>query len=91
MFDEHLRIIFPAGEIPDGATVTKKTGTKEHTIRRQVVVYQVDKTKHTIDASHGAVFLVDERGGISAVGPKVDLVWFADRSDLYRLLEGEDA
>jgi hypothetical protein len=60
-----LRVLLPARQIPDGATVSKPTGQKKYALRRGLVIYAEEgaNRKSTVSPAAGSVFLLTEFGG----------------------------
>jgi hypothetical protein len=85
-----IRVVMQAKDIPDGATVSKKTGMLQYTVRRELRVYY-DKHKDAeptvLKAQDGAVFLVGREGDINAYDRDTELLWFAPIEELAAMLE----
>jgi hypothetical protein len=95
--DSIIGITLTAAEIPNGATVTKPTGTARYTIRHNLKLYQDQKAKGDTladrrpgEADKGALrpveiagdFLVNPRGDINQIDPDARLVWLATAGEI---------
>jgi hypothetical protein len=84
-----VKVLLPAGKIPVGATVTKKTGTKEYKLLDRLRVFPVALTKterlaaqarnekpvvQEIKAQPGVLFLVCD-GNANAILATTELMW----------------
>ncbi len=91
MSDNLLKVILCAGALPDDAKVTKRTGTTEYTLVRQVRFFPgkgVDKEeRQTITPRDGCVFLVDDRGNVNIYPPTTEFVWHTDEEEFQWYLE----
>lgn len=86
-----LRILLPAGEIPSGSVVTKRTGEKEYTLVQEVTIYGPEKNQERIIKSdENSRFLDSGNGQFNAVGSQTLLLWRAERWELQEYLEGAD-
>ena len=61
-----LRVLLPATDIPCGCVVTKRTGTKEYTIRDTIKIHHTGWTQRI--KSLGVRFLIAKDGSINAIG-----------------------
>jgi hypothetical protein len=71
-----LRILLPVEVIPEGSTVSKRTGEYTYVLKRNLKIYgstkeDGDKKPMVIDG----FFLVNERGDINQVAPGTLLHW----------------
>lgn len=86
-----MKIVLPAGEIPIGSRVTKRTGTNVYKLIDMVRIFSDIKGEPAkkIKADEGVVFLTGVQGGgdINAVSAKTELVWITDRETLLDYLE----
>lgn len=80
-----LKIILPAGEIPLGSTVTKKTGTKEYLLKDRLRVFGETGDRREIVAQPGCVFLVSE-GDANAIPSTTEMLWTCQDWQLERWL-----
>ena len=86
-----MKVLLPASMIPLDSTVTKRTGDKKYTLRKELRVFSIDKTEQKIKADSGTVFLVSEKGDANAVPGDEELVWYAEDSAVRAMLnEDED-
>jgi hypothetical protein len=90
-----MKVILPAGKLPDGALVTKKRGAAKFRIRRQMRFYTSggadESQRQTIVPMDGCVILVnvDDDQGRDAVNiypSTTEFVWHVDSEDLERWL-----
>ncbi len=87
-----MKVILPASEIPNGSTVTKRTGLKEYTLQRFIRVYVAPGESEEIRAKNGTVFLCDRRGQVyfDAYPGETELVWSLDEGRLHRYLHDKE-
>lgn len=79
-----ISVLLAASEIPEGSTVTKRTGEKEYTLRSSVQVYGQNIE---IKADPGTIFLIDTRtGNANAIPSSTVLVWTTTRERLWHWL-----
>ena len=86
-----FKVILPAKNIPDNATVTKftKDGVP-HTLLRSLKVFSEDPKERREIKSEGVVFLLSQTGNISAVPETTELVCMLSFEQLEELqAEGE--
>lgn len=70
-----MRVLLPAGDIPLGSTVTKRSGETEYVLRDALRIYGPDKQVQTISAQGGACFLVSPSGDATAISATTLLLW----------------
>lgn len=85
-----IKIILKAGDIPDRSTVTKKTGTKEYTLKEKITIYPSYKSEKQVIKGNGCVFLVDEYGDINSFDVDKELIWCTDCDTLFSFLKNYD-
>jgi len=88
-----IKVIVPAWQIPDEATVSKRTGTKKYLLRRKITIYNHSTEKESpqnIEAKENTVFLVSTNGNIEAYGGKVELIWYTDYHGICSFLSEHD-
>lgn len=61
-----LRVLIPASQAPCECVVTKRTGTKEYTIRDTIKIHHKGWTQEI--KSLGVKFLIAKGGSINAIG-----------------------
>ena len=90
--NDTIKIILPASQIPEDATVTKRTGKQEYRLTRVIKVYSNNtEERHEIAAKDGAVFLGGRAGQFNAYPGSTELVWITTRERLdYFLNPPED-
>lgn len=84
----NIKVLMAVGRIPDGQTVTKKTGTKEYIVQRKLVVGQAQPMD--IRASNGVVFLFPKFPGstyIDAVSEDLEVAWSTSVDQLRHIFE----
>lgn len=85
-----FRILLPAGEIPDGEVVTKKTGEKEYVLRHKIEIFGLPGPM-TFEANDSVVFLSDmELGKFNAVSRDTLLLWKLEEEELYQWLHDRE-
>jgi hypothetical protein len=83
-----MRLLLAAAEIPgDGATVTKRTGEVQYTLRNAVRIFGEDGGPREIKAQDGARFLVSSKGDLTVIPGTTELLWCVDDEDLLRWLD----
>lgn len=82
-----LKVLLPLRDFPDGATVTKKTGQVQLTVRSEITVYNENRTRQVIKPNDGCRFLLDDRGNINAYSGDTEFLWCVDAEYFYRFLE----
>ena len=92
--DGFMKMIIPLGDVPEGSTVTKRTGSKEYRVRDTFSIWGAPKgdepkDKQEFHAGEGARFLVPDDGGdVNALGSDIEVVWIVTREDLEAYLAG---
>lgn len=82
-----MKVVMHAGDIPDGATITKRTGQKEYTLKDKIVVYtDKESTAAAITLQTPGVKYLTGDSSINAVSSDVELVWHTDLTALHRYL-----
>ena len=85
-FDDELKIVLPASNIPDGAVVTKKTGAVKYTLKHKLVVYQnqtTDLNNPSPAINIDGYFLIGSQGSINQIPPETELIWVVNAEDFY--------
>ena len=85
-YDDQVSILIKASDIPDRATVTKKTGTHPLTISHGLTVYSDTKGEKPLKID--GVFLLGDRGSITQIKPDTLLAMHMSAGDLHDWLEG---
>lgn len=82
-------VLLPISEVPDGMTVTKRTGKKEYTLKSSIKIHGNLKDKistQEIKAESGTRFLVaSEGGGINAVSETMEVLVQMNQNGLLAL------
>jgi hypothetical protein len=85
-----IKVILPAGKIPQGEIVSKITGTYTYNIKDRIVIYHEVKNKlQPIIAEKGTRFMTDNSGHISCISEEKELVWHTELADLQRWINKE--
>lgn len=85
---EKFKLLLPAGYIPDGSAVSKRTGEVQYTLKRSLRIYNHDTSApNAVEGKDGTVFLVGERGAIDAYPSTTLLQWVVDGRELLDWLE----
>ena len=71
--EDVLRILLPAGSIPSGSTVSKRTGEATLILRHGLKVYSDTKGEKPMEID--GLFLVDGSGNINQTSPKTLFHW----------------
>lgn len=89
MEDDVFKLLLPAAEIPDGATVSKRTGEAEYVLKTSLKIFagKTGTTDQVIKAHDGAVFLVSPNGSINAYPGTTLIHWIVGEDELFRWLE----
>lgn len=90
-----MKVLVPAGMLPDGALVTKKTGTAKFRVRRQMRFYVSggadESQRQTVVPKDGCVILVsaDEEGrdAVNIYPATTEFLWHVDSEELERWLQ----
>ena len=87
-----LKIIIEAGQVPDGATVTKVTGAKEYTLSSEIRFYGDESPN--IKADKDVRFLING-DSVNIISAYKEVAWYADLEELaslfgYYLVEIEE-
>lgn len=82
-----MKLVLPLHMIKDEVTITKVTGQKEYTVRREIKIFGCDGTK-SIKCDPGAVFLVDQNGNANALSDTAEVaISFSSACDLIAFLQ----
>lgn len=84
-----VKLLVPLRMVPDGATVTKRTGEKEYVVSRAVRIYGDGPVKQAITPDAGTVFLVGPEGNLNAIGEGVEVIWKVAVWELRDFVNGE--
>lgn len=82
-----MKLILPANQIPEGATVTKRTGESEYCLRRSLKMYTAGAAMKEIKADDGCVFLVGPSGNVNIHSGETELAWVVEENELYYWLD----
>lgn len=81
-----MKLLIEAREIPDNATVSKRTGDKKYTLSRTLKIYNEGAEPTVINADANTVFI--QAGiGINAINAETLLHWYVREEDLAAWLE----
>lgn len=86
-----MKVILPASRIPNGATVSKKTGEKRYTLRDTVPIWDVPENSSLPECleGEGVKFLASDDGALVVVAHDKELVWHVRADDLICHLQTE--
>lgn len=87
--DERITMILPAWQIPEGSTVTKRTGEVEYLLRPEIKVYSKKGVTQVIKAGGGVLFLVGSDGNANAISADTKLAWSPYIDEAIYFLEEE--
>jgi hypothetical protein len=93
-----IKVIVPLGDVPLGATITKRTGTQQFIVANRIRIFSDSKTElnpkgkpkkecREIAADENVRFIVHRGTDITAMPVDTEVVWFADASDLMDYLD----
>ena len=82
-----MKVLIAVGRLPNGSSVTKRTGEKQYTVRREIRIWEVDGTAKVIKADESARFLVTAGGEINTMGAGVEVIWHATLEEVVALEE----
>jgi hypothetical protein len=87
--ETELRVLLPAGEIPSGATVAKRTGENRYTLSYDLMLYQEDalRKEGAQPVRVEGLFLVGERASITQVKPETMLHWIVTAEDFVETIQ----
>jgi hypothetical protein len=88
-----MQVLLPAGLIPLGSVVTKRTGQKTYVLADKITVYVdaiagLTMQRQEIRAEENCVFMVSDANpgsssaGINAVGKETMLMWHVEEEEL---------
>lgn len=87
--ETELRVLLPAEEIPDGATVSKRTGEERYVLRHNLRVFPDDELRRS-----GAVvfdvtgyFMIGARGNVTQVQGKKMIHWVVVAEDFVETIQ----
>jgi len=78
-----IRVLLPAHKIPEGATVTKRSGDKLYTLRRELLLY----TNEGKNVLASGCFLCDNVGNANQVDSELELHWVLTTNELLEKLQ----
>lgn len=82
--EDTLRMLLPAQDIPDQASVTKRGGEQSFTLRHNIKVFVLaDRPAIEIEG----FFLVSANGNINQVKPETELLWSVGAEELIDTLQ----
>jgi hypothetical protein len=83
--EDPIRVLLPARMIPHDATVSKRTGELEYTLKHKLTMYCLAPETSRIPAPPiivDGVFVVGSKGSINQVEPETMLHWHVTAEDL---------
>jgi hypothetical protein len=92
-FESRIKFLLPLAQVPEGDTVTKRTGTKPYVVRDRLGIYGGDSygRKGEVEASHygaGCRFLVNDRGDCQLMEGDRIVAWELTAEELRLHLDG---
>ena len=84
-----IKVILPAGEIPEFSTVTKINGEKPYTLQYSVKIHKIDDANPVvIESDSNCVFLIAQKDAyaINTHAKNKELVWHTDTDALSNFL-----
>jgi len=84
-----MKLLIEAKQIPNGATVSKKTGDCVYTLRDEIKIWgtctpeNMDTLKE-LRSDKETRFMISENGNINVVSGDKELLWHASNEELYR-------
>lgn len=85
MPEDTLRLLVPARMVPDRSMVTKRSGEKVYTLRRQIRVFPEDQKEGKVTPIDG--FFLCFEGDINQIGPETMLLWQMEAEQFFYTLE----
>ncbi len=86
-----FKLLMPAEEVPEGATVTKRAGTKLYELRRKLTIYgPAGGQAREITADEGCVFLIANAGTINAISGDTEVIFHAEKQHIHILMNEEE-
>ena len=83
-----FKLIVPLLVVPNGATVTKRTGKKEYKVSRCIRIFADENGKsRTITPDTGVVFLCSGNSDFDAVVETMEVVWSANADQVIDLVD----
>jgi len=87
-------VLMEASKIPNGSTITKKTGEYLYVLKKDITVYydvsEQPRKPLTIKSEDGMVFLMNKQGDLSCIKGSTKLLWYVESRDLMRYLEKQE-
>lgn len=89
--EPNYRLIIKAGDVPLGATVTKRTGRRPYKLGDKLVVYGLKSdAPRELKAESGVLFLISEGGTANAIPADTEVVWECSAEELRMMLDPPD-
>lgn len=76
-------------EIPDNAQITKRGGNKKYKVKRVITIYNQCGNNKEIQATEGALFIVDNEGNINMIDSETEVIHIMNRDDVLEMLNNE--
>jgi len=78
-----ISVLLKSDMIPDGSTVTKRTGDKRYTLKKKIKVFTgAVKMDKPVELDVEGTFLVDSNGNINQIDSSAILGWITNLDDL---------
>jgi len=83
---DEIGIIIAAYKIPDGSTVTKRTGTYRHLLRKKMAIYGKGQIQLK---QEGIVYIIkiNDPEYITAIANDTLLVWWTTEEEMYDFID----
>lgn len=85
--DPRIKVVMRASDIPEQAVVTKRTGTKEYTIRSSITIYNSNGERKELKCDEDSRLLAGPTGDFNVIGGNVELTWLAPIWQLRQVLD----
>jgi len=89
-FYKEAKIVVQVRNVPDGETITKRTGTNKYTVCRKITVYyKGNADKQEINADGSVVFITSKNNPdkFNALGAFTEVVWHTTWDIIEEMLE----
>ena len=80
-----LMVVYPAGKVPDKATVTKKGGDKKYTLRYQIEFYDGPEGHNVITPDPRQLFIISD-GVVNSILRETHVIWYTTPEELLRTI-----
>lgn len=84
--NSQLGLVVQAALVPDGSTVSKKTGSKPYTLRHTLKVYRDSSVGGPTPFEMQGCFLLSD-GSVDQINPSTELLWRVSVAELHDILD----